>query len=534
MTGSVRDVLGRVGLAMPLSELSARHFDVAVVGGGHNGLTCAAYMARAGLSVVVLEARDRLGGACTLEQPFEDPRYVVSPCAYVLGLLDERVIEELGLERRGLEYALADPDAWVPFEDGTALSQWVDDERTADSLDELGVSAADKKGYFAYQKLFRDIRLRLRKGERDCWVGDSPTRGEIEALLAGEQLMKDVVFEASVAEVIEQFVSDSRIASALFGGGIIGTFAGPKDKGTAGVKLMHRMGDLGGQGAVWAYVRGGMGTVSFLLADSAIEEGAVVVSGTPVAEILPGEGVVLEDGTRISATDVVCNADPKRLLSFLPAEAVPSAMREKIDSWDTRSGTVKLNAALSRLPSFAAAPADESMALGTVDLSFGLEATQQAFEECRAGRPRIGFAELYFQTGHDPSVAPPGHHVLSVFCQYAPYHKSGDESLRENVARQVIDLVERFAPGFESSVEAYDLLCPADIEARHGLTGGHIFQGSVLPEQMWEGRFSSRTAVEHVYLCGAATHPGGSVIGLNGRNAAFALLEDRTRRVGRS
>lgn len=525
--GAIADRLGRIGLPEPISALAARAWDAVVVGGGHNGLACAAYLARAGQQVLVLEARERLGGACTLDRPFDDPRFVVSPCAYLVGLLDERVIRELGLRDRGLEIYVADPEVWVPFEDGTAFTQWIDDARTQASLEALGVSKRDIDGYWAYGKLYRDIRLRLRKGVRDTWVGDSPTRADIEELLGGDDFMCDVVFRASIADVLDEFMTDSRLKDALFAGGIIGTFAGPKDPGTASVKLMHRMGELADRGAVWGYVRGGMGMVSFAIAEAAADAGAVLTTGVPVAEVMPGEGVRLDDGTVLRARNVISNADPKVLLNLLGTREVPSAFRERIGTWDVRSATIKFNAALHRLPSFTAAPGQDFMTFGTIDLTTGLDASQDAFESCRAGEPSVSLGEIYVQTAHDRSVAPAGHHSISVFAQYAPHDiQGGWELRRESVTKQITDLVSRFAPDFEDCVHSAELLSPLDIEQRIGLTGGHIFQGSVLPDQMWDRRLGARTGVPGVYLCGAATHPAGSVIGLNGRNAAIAVLAD--------
>jgi phytoene dehydrogenase-like protein len=520
--------LGEVGLPMSVAELAARDWDAVVVGGGHNGLTAAAYLARAGRSVLVLERRERLGGACTLERPFADERFVISPCAYVVGLLDDVVIRELDLERRGLRYWMADPNLWVPFDDGTSFGQWLDDSVTQANLEELGVSKRDMDGYWAYEELFDEVRRRLRKGERDTWVGDSPTREEIEELVGGDRTMIDLLFEASIAEVLEDHISDERLKTALFGQGIIGTWGGPREPGTASIKLMHFQGDMTGEGPLWGYVEGGMGMVSFAIADAAREAGAVLACGVPVAEIVPGAGVTLEDGTLVRTGTVVCNADPKRMLSMLDGQDIDASFRDRLESWKVRSPVVKFNAALERLPEWAAAPGETWPARATIDVTGTMDDAQRAFEAAERGEPAVGFGEIYIQTGYDPSPAPEGKHLLSVFGQYAPYTLSeGDwESRRGEVARQFIDLIDRFAPGFEGCLTDYEVLGPPDIESRIGLTGGNIFQGEVTPDQMWEGRFPARTPVAGLYMCGAATHPAGSVIALNGRNAAAAVLAD--------
>jgi phytoene dehydrogenase-like protein len=520
--------LGEVGLPEPIADLAARRWDAVVVGGGHNGLTAAAYLARAGRSVLVLERRERLGGACTLERPFADKRFVISPCAYVVGLLDDVVIRELELERRGLRYWMADPNLWVPFEDGTAFGQWLDDSRTQANLEELGVSPRDIEGYWAYEELFDEARRRLRKGQRDTWVGDAPSRAEIEELLGADQTMIDLLFEASIADVLDDHLADERLKTALFGQGIIGTWGGPKDPGTASIKLMHYQGDMTGEGPLWGYVEGGMGMVSFAIADAAREAGAALACGVPVAEIVPGEGVTLEDGTTIRAGTVVCNADPKRVLSMLDGYDVEAPFRDRLERWKVRSPVVKFNAALERLPDWAAAPGEAWPARATIDVTGTIDEAQDAFESCDGGEPMVAFGEIYVQTGYDPSPAPEGRHLLSVFGQYAPYAMSKGtwDSRRDEVARQFIELIDRFAPGFESRLVEYEVLGPPDIESRIGLTGGNIFQGEVTPDQMWEGRLSARTPVPGLYLCGAATHPAGSVIALNGRNAAAAVLAD--------
>jgi phytoene dehydrogenase-like protein len=286
---------------------------------------------------------------------------------------------------------------------------------------------------------------------------------------------------------------------------------------------MHYQGDLEGQGPVWGYVKGGMGMISFAIADAAREAGAQLATGVPVAEIRPDEGVVLEDGTLIRARSILCNADPKRALNLLTE--IPGDYRARLEAWKIRSPVVKFNAALNALPQWTAAPGADWPAKATIDVTGGLDDAQKAFEACDRGEAAVGFGEIYIQTGYDPTPAPQDRHLLSVFGQYAAYDFDW-ANRREAVAKQFIDLIERFAPGFSQTLEAYEVLGPPDIEERIGLTQGNIFQGEVTPDQMWEHRLTPRTPIPGFYFCGAATHPGGSVIALNGRNAAMAVLAD--------
>ena len=516
---SVADVLGRVGMPAPVANLARRRWDAVVVGGGHNGLTAAAYLARAGRSVLVLERRDRLGGACSTEQPFPDPRYLISPCAYVVGLLHPLVIDELELGRHGYRAVPADPVSWCPFEDGTSFTEWRDDRRTTAEVERL--SPADVDGYFAYQDVYRRLRARLRDPRHDTWVGDAPDRAALAALVGDDPEALEVLFDLPVADLVERHVADERLRTALHGAGVIGTWAGPRDPGTAAVRLMHNLGVIGG----WGYVAGGMGRVSFAIADAAVAAGAVLASGVGVGAIVPGVGVRLEGGERVEAAAVVSNADPKATLALCEGD-VPGTFRGRVEGWRVDSPVVKVNCALRRLPGFIADGPGDARYRAMVTISTGIDATQEGFDACRRGRPCPTWCELYFPTAYDASVAPPGRHVMSVFAQYAPYTLAeGDwDRRRDEIGASVLETVARFAPDVAGCVEHAEVLGPPDIEARVGLSGGHIFQGCCLPDQMWEHRFPPRTPVPGLYLCGAATHPGGSVIAVNGRNAAMEVL----------
>jgi phytoene dehydrogenase-like protein len=503
------------------SDWTGRRWDAVIVGAGHNGLTAAAYLARAGRSVLVLERRDQVGGACTLAEPW--PGFTISPCAYLAGLLHPVVVEELALHRHGYELIALrpeDPYITVPREDGTAFTEWIDEERT---VAELG--GADGRGYREYVALIRRIRDALRPdGPDDLWLAEPPSREEIEARLGGDEVAIATLFEDAYTTMLERFFSE-RVVDALAGQGVIGTFASPRDPGTAYVAWHHSSGRITGYPGAWTYVRGGMGWVSFALADAAREAGAVVVTGVPVGAIRPGEGVELEDGTAIAARAVVCNADARRALALLDGGA-PADFRRRVEAVSMLSPVLKVNFALAGLPEFPAAP---HATRGTVNVTGGADALHRGCRLAQAGGVADElWCELYFQTVADPSVAPAGRHVMSAFCQYVPYELAeGDwRSRRAEMADRVEASIERFAPGFRDLVVHREALAPPDVERVIGLTGGHIFQGECLPEHMWDRRLPYRTGAAGVYLCGAGTHPGGSVIAANGRNAAMAVLSD--------
>jgi phytoene dehydrogenase-like protein len=514
--------MGRLGLPAPVRELAARDWDVVVVGGGHNGLTAAAYLARAGKQVLVLERREQLGGACTLERPFADERFVMSPCAYLVGLLHPLVIGELDLARYGYRTIRVDPTQWTPFEDGSSLFQWHDEVRTAAEVE--AVSPSDVEGFLAYEALFDRIRDTLRRGPAgDTWLGDAPDRAALEELFGDDEEALEVVLEASIADVVERHVKDERLRTALHGQGVIGTFAGPRDPGTAWIHAHHSLGLIGG----WSFVEGGMGRVSFCLADAASDAGAVIAAGMPVAAIVPGEGVRLESGETIRARAVVSNADPVRTVDLLEGD-VPTALRDRIDGWRITSPVIKLNLALSRLPTFTASDDDPTIFRAQVEIGRSIDDTQAAYEAARRGIPSPEWCELYFQTPYDPSVAPPGTHTMSVFAQFVPYDLAEGtwDERRDEIADATLAAIARFAPDVADCVVERQVLGPPDVEERMGLTGGHIFQGECLPDQMWDRRFAPRLGLDGVYLCGAGTHPGGSVMAVNGRNAAMAVLAD--------
>ena len=526
MNSPTAAALGEIGLPAPVRELAARRWDIVVVGAGHNGLACAAYLARAGKRVLVLESRARVGGACTIEEPF--PGVQMSPCAYLAGLLHPLVVSELNLPERGFHWTPAVNGLFVPFLDGSSVQLWDDYERCEAEI--RNFAPADVEGWRAMNGVLGRLRDALRPaGDGDLWIGEAPTREQIEERLGNDEQARRVLFDWSMAEFVEYFLRDERLQIAYLGQGVIGTNASPFDAGTASIRFHHASGRLGGMPGMWGYVKGGMGMVSFYFCDAARDAGAVVATGVPVSRIVPSEGVLLEDGEFIAAPVVVSNADPRQTLRMLGPSADPAWSR-RVERVPMEGCTVKLNVLLRELPNFTARPGtDKPHHYGQINTPLTKKEWKAGFAASRRGElPEQLWCEVYFQSVHDPTVAPAGQHTMSVFAQYVPYKLARGtwDERREEVRRLALNSLARFCSNIESAVLDTEVLGPPDIERKVGLAGGHIFQGECLPPYMWSKRLSARTPMAGVYLCGACTHPGGSVIGINGRNAAMAILSD--------
>jgi phytoene dehydrogenase-like protein len=506
--------------------LAQRQWDAIIVGAGHNGLACAAYLARAGKQVLVLEARNRLGGACTIEEPW--PGVFMSPCAYLAGLLHPRVIEELNLPARGFSWTPASNGLFIPFEDGSSIQLYDDDERCDAEVRRF--SPRDLDGWRALCDVIRRLRDALRpEGDCDTWIGDAPTPEQIDDRLGSDEEARCLLYKWSIAEFVDRYLTDERLRMGYLGQGVIGTNASPFDPGTASIRFHHASGRLGGLPGAWGYVKGGMGMVSFYLLEAAKEAGAAIAAGVPVTQIIPGEGVRLESGERILSRAIVSNADPRTALRLLGSAADPD-WRARVESIPIEGCTLKVNVWLRELPNFRARPgASEPHHYGQVNTPLTKSEWRDGYAAASAGRlPKHLWTELYFQSVHDETVCPPGTHTMSVFSQYVPYRFAEGtwDDQRETAKQLAFEALARFCTNIPDAVIEAEALGPTDIEREVGLTGGHIFQGECLPPFMWSHRLSARTPMPGVYLCGAGTHPGGSVIAINGRNAAMAVLAD--------
>jgi phytoene dehydrogenase-like protein len=523
--------------------------DVVIIGGGHNGLACAAYLAKAGLDVLVLEKRGVVGGAAATEEPW--PGYRVSSASYVVSLMPPQVVRELDLKRFGYEVSIITPDYFVPFPDGTSLTLWGDVERDAAAIGRF--SERDAAAYEAFDRYFDRVARLLKDllfvvppnmNLRDLpkWAA---TAGRFRKW-SGRDLHETVrLFTMSAADFLDEWFEDERVKGALATQAIIGAWCGPMTPGSAYVLMHHWIGEVDGHAGAWGWVKGGMGGISAAMARAAEAAGAEIRTDAEVDRVAINAsgravGVALADGLLVRAQRVVSCAHPiTTYLSLIGEERLPGDVVRDVRRYRTRSGSVKLNVALSELPAFPAWDQEGDPHKGLVAVSPSIEYLERAWDDAKYGRmSEHPYVEVVFPTAHEPEgLAPRGKHLMLGFSQYGPYELaegSWDQGGRDDYAARVLKALGEFAPSLESAVEHLEVLTPRDIEERFGLIGGNIMQGELTPDQLFSfrpipGHGDYRTPVAGMYLCGSGTHPGGGVMGVPGRNAASVILRDHKR-----
>ena len=523
--------------------------DVVIIGGGHNGLACAAYLAKAGLDVLVLEKRGVVGGAAATEEPW--PGYRVSSASYVVSLMPPQVVRELDLKRFGYEVSIITPDYFVPFPDGTSLTLWGDVERDAAAIGRF--SERDAAAYVAFDRYFDRVARLLKDllfvvppnmNLRDLpkWAA---TAGRFRKW-SGRDLHETVrLFTMSAADFLDEWFEDERVKGALATQAIIGAWCGPMTPGSAYVLMHHWIGEVDGHAGAWGWAKGGMGGISTAMARAAEAAGAEIRTDAEVDRVAINAsgravGVALADGSLVRAQRVVSCAHPvTTYLSLIGEERLPGDVVRDVKRYRTRSGSVKLNVALSELPAFPAWDQEGDPHRGLVAVSPSIEYLERAWDDAKYGRmSEHPYVEVVFPTAHEPEgLAPKGKHLMLAFSQYGPYELaegSWDDGGRDDYAARVLKALGEFAPSLESAVEHLEVLTPRDIEERFGLIGGNIMQGELTPDQLFSfrpipGHGDYRTPVAGMYLCGSGTHPGGGVMGVPGRNAASVILRDHKR-----
>jgi len=529
-----------------MTNTQSTSFDAIVIGGGHNGLVTACYLARANWKVLVLERRDVLGGACVTEETF--PGFKVSTAAYVNSLFRPEIIRDLDLKRYGFEAIERDPASFSPFLDGRYLMLGRGIARDVEEIAKF--SARDAAAYPKYEAMLERVAAVveptltqippnvLRPGIGDLLNLGSMARGMQKM---GPNMNEAIeILSGAARPILDRWFESEELKGTLATDAIIGAFMAPSMPGTAYVLFHHVMGETNGKRGVWAYMRGGMGGLTLSLARAARDLGVEIKTEAEVARILTRNGkaigVALRNGEEYRAKKIASGVDMHHTFErFLDPQTLPPAFREAIGRISYDSASVKINVALERLPSFTALPGHEPgpQHHGTAHFCPDQDFIERAYDEAKYGRPStMPVVECCLPSSLDSTVAPPGKHLMSMFVQYAPYTlKDGPwtEAIKNAFADRCFGIVEQYAPGFTASVIDRQILSPVDIEEKFGLTGGNIFQGTMPLHNLYAlrpvpGYANYKTPVQNLYMCGSAAHPGGGVMGAPGWNAARVML----------
>jgi phytoene dehydrogenase-like protein len=522
-----------------------QHYDVIVIGGGHNGLVNAAYLAKAGKKVVVLERRHVLGGAAVTEEII--PGFLFSECSYVVSLLRPEIIRELDLPRHGLEILPLD-GTFSPMPNGDYL--WRVNDHAKSIRDIRRHSRLDAEAYDEFSKMMTPM-CRFVKPILSMIPPDPTTLNprdlkqlhflvqRFRELSSDERYTLVQLMTMSSADFLDQWFETDVLKATMSASGIIGTFLGIRSPGTAYVLLHHYMGEIDGAFRSWGFSRGGTGAISNAIAAAARELGVEIRTKSSVAKILVKNGrisgVALQSGEELSAKVVSSSVDPHLTFEkFLEPSELPSDFLEGVRRYKFRGSSGKVNLALSALPNFKSLPGPGAHLRGAISISPSMEYMERAYDDAKYGHySRRPYIDMVIPSLTDPSVAPPGKHVLSCFVQYAPYKLAEGtwDDQREAFGDNVINTLAEYAPNIKDIIVGRQVLTPLDLEREFGLTQGNIFQGELSLEQLFflrpvAGWAYYRTPIHNLYMCGSATHPGGGIMGANGRLASQVILKE--------
>jgi phytoene dehydrogenase-like protein len=519
-------------------------YDAVVIGGGHNGLTAAAYLARAGRKVLVLERRHVLGGAAVTEEVF--PGFKFSVCSYVVSLLRPEIIRDLDLPRHGLEILPLD-GTFTPMPNGDYLWRVNDHAKTRREIarhSRLDAEAYDEYGK-AMVEMARFVKPILGMTPPDPVSLDPRELGKLLFLARRFRALPDEdrynqiqLMTMSAADFLDQWFETDVLKATMSASGIIGTFLGVRSPGTAYVLLHHYMGEIDGAFRSWGFARGGTGAISNAIASAARAAGVEIRTRAAVAHILvtggQARGVALDGGDELRADLVLSSVDPKlTFLKLIDDRELPADFAGEVRRYKFRGSSGKVNLALDALPDFTCRPGAGPHLRGALSISPSVDYMERAYDEAKYGAfSRRPYIDMVIPTLTDPSVAPPGKHVLSCFVQYAPYRLASGtwDEQRDAFGDAVVDTIAEYAPNLRRIIVGRQVLTPLDLEREFGLTEGNIFQGELTLEQLFFARpvpgwAQYRTPIRNLWMCGSATHPGGGIMGAPGRNAALRILD---------